>query len=620
VDRHKLSDAIEKQFAEYGIEARIFRGRTAADPMHDDPKKSKEAQVRMCLRPEAVALAVSSRAPILETCCKQGKKRCPLLPLCGYFRQMPEKGEKVDVWIVASDILFTAQKALGEPDFVIIDEAIWKKGVRGIKQQKKKDSDERAVAISSLLNERPLDFAKDIDKRDSLRDTLGRILMQQEKNGGVESCRLTEELSARDCTEAIGLEWKLIPKIKQEPGSSDDEIKQFAKSDLIDMIVHTRRIITIWGTVRELIEAPEIEVSGRLTLKQSNGQRVIEWRGVKPIKDQFNKAPTLMLDATLPDLSVLEVYYPQVEIVTDIKVAMPPHVRIVQVLGAPTSSSKLIDTGKLKDTDQHLNAVKRYVWQRWCETGRQRSLVVSQEKVETWLEGKLPNDVALEHFNNIAGLDEFKDVRLEILIGRTAPGPAAPEAYAAALSGRQPQLIAPSPKGYGWYPQVKRGIRLVNGKGVAVDRCDQHPDPLVESVRWLICEAELIQALGRARGINRTAENPLIIYILSNVVLPIAVNEVVQWKAPSLLIETAMTEGVMLTSPTDMVRLWPHIWPNEKAAYRTIKEGVPDLLGFERVEYQLKGPKMNRREALFDRTLIPDPMAWLAGSLRDLSR
>jgi putative DNA primase/helicase len=403
-----------------------------------------------------------------------------------------------------------------------------------------------------------------------------------------------------------------IPKITQEPGTSDDMIKQLAKSDLIDTIAHTRRIIRIWQTVRELLDDPEIEVSGRLTLRQNNGQRVIEWRGVAPIGAQFSRAPTMLLDATLPDLQVLEVYYPQVEIVADIKVAMPPHVHIRQVLGAPTSSSKLIETGKLKDTEQHLNAVRRYIWQRYFETGRQRSLVICQEKVEEWMKGKLPRDVVVEHFNNIAGLDEFKDVRLLILIGRTAPGPAAPEALAAALSGRQPQTIAPNPKGYDWYPQIKRGIRLVNGKGVAVDRCDQHPDPFVESIRWLICEAELVQALGRGRGINRTATSPLNMDILSNVVLPISVNDVPHWQAPSLLMDTAAAEGVMLTSPRDMTRLWPHIWPNTRAADRTLSTGVPELPGFERVEYQPAGPKVKRRWALFDRSRIPDPLAWLA--------
>ena len=58
----------------------------------------------------------------------------------------------------------------------------------------------------------------------------------------------------------------------------------------------------------------------------------------------------------------------------------------------------------------------------------------------------------------------------------------------------------------------------------------------------------------------------------------------------------------MLTAPVDMVKLWPDLWPNRKAAKRTLAEGVPVLPGFEPVAYQLKGPKMKRRV----RSLRPD--------------
>ena len=107
-----------------------------------------------------------------------------------------------------------------------------------------------------------------------------------------------------------------------------------------------------------------------------------------------------------------------------------------------------------------------------------------------------------------------------------------------------------------WYPQVTRGIRLRDGSGVGV-LADQHPDAMAEAVRLQICEAEVVQAIGRGRAINRTAETPLDIDILYNVVLPgITVDEVINWKAPSLLIATG-GHGVMLTSPVDMVKLWP---------------------------------------------------------------
>ena len=61
-----------------------------------------------------------------------------------------------------------------------------------------------------------------------------------------------------------------------------------------------------------------------------------------------------------------------------------------------------------------------------------------------------------------------------------------------------------------------------------------------------------MQALGRGRGVNRTAETPLDVDLLFDAALPITVNEVSIWERPSLLIETA-AEGVMLITPKDMV-------------------------------------------------------------------
>ena len=108
---------------------------------------------------------------------------------------------------------------------------------------------------------------------------------------------------------------------------------------------------------------------------------------------------------------------------------------------------------------------------------------------------------------------------------------------------------------------------------------DQHPDPFVEMIRWQGHEGGLIQADGRARGVNRTVETPFNDDWLFDTCLPITVDEVVLWQVPSVLIMTAI-EGVMLTAPVDMVRLMLDLWPNEKAAYRTIQEGVPALPGF----------------------------------------
>ena len=147
------------------------------------------------------------------------------------------------------------------------------------------------------------------------------------------------------------------------------------------------------------------------------------------------------------------------------------------------------------------------------------------------------------------------------------------------------------------------------GSGIAT-KGDLHPDPDVEAVRWQIHEAELVQALGRARGVSRTTVNPLNADLLFDTCIPVTVDQVERWQAPSPLIETAI-DGVMLTAPCDLVQLWPAVWPNEKAAYRTLKADPPKLPNFEQVEYQLASPNMKKRVGYFDLSLIPDPRAWL---------
>jgi Bifunctional DNA primase/polymerase, N-terminal/Primase C terminal 2 (PriCT-2) len=586
VPRHKLGVKIVEQFTAHGINARIFRGREAMDPEGSD---------EMCLNLPAVELAKRAHADIAKSCCRDGKKFCRFFDSCGYQRQQVD-GEAVQVWIVAADMLFHSQKVFGKPAAVIIDEGFWRKGVRGVEHE--------ACTV-------PLDSLKCNDAdRNAFRNMLQQALSAQD-NGPVDRRQLDAMLLEEDCTQANKLEWKAITdaKIKIEPGMSEAVIKALYSAETIDAVAHGRKVIRIFAAARELLQTTEIEKSGRLQLKQKNGQRVIEWRGVAPIKKQF-AVPTLLLDATLPDPSVLQVYHPEVEVVGDIKVAFPSAVQVRQVLRSPTSSRKL-------ENNKHLDEVRRYVLQRWMEIGRQSTVVICQKKVDEWLAcSELPHGIAVEHYNDIAGLDDYRDVRLLIAVGRTAPGPGRIENMAAALSGAQPFSCAYADGRFAWYPQVGRGIRLADGRGIET-KGDRHPDDFVEAVRWQVHEAELVQAIGRARAINRTASTPLDVDLLFDSCLPLTVNEVVTWSPPSLLIETA-AEGVMLTSPVDMVKLWPKLWSNPRAAYRSVQAGVPVLPGFETVTYRLKGANMKRRVAHFDRSLISDPEAWLRERLGPL--
>jgi hypothetical protein len=124
------------------------------------------------------------------------------------------------------------------------------------------------------------------------------------------------------------------------------------------------------------------------------------------------------MDATLPAPPMLQAYFPQVEIGEPIEADPPVCVVVRQVLKAPVSAERLIKT----KSDVNRKALRRYVLRRWIETGRQATLVICQMDYEKWLTGsKLPDNITVEHFNAIAGLDDYKDVRLLILTGRVIP-------------------------------------------------------------------------------------------------------------------------------------------------------------------------------------------------------
>src|SRR6516164_5061834 len=340
---------------------------------------------------------------------------------CSYQRQLDNR-DGVQVWIVAIDMLFHTQKALGESiTAVIIDEALWQKGVRGVEASEEFDW---SVAIDSISNTPPppktLENINSYGLREldflHLRHRLASALRAQANNGGVERKHFDAlYLDGTSCKHALGLEWGRfnanVDKLGQHPGMSDHQLQALINNhDLIDLIQHSRRVIQIWEALRELLDHADIDVSGRLTLTQDNGQRTVEWRGISHISKQFT-VPTLLLDATLPPLPMLKLYHERAQIVADIKVALPKSVHIRQLLGAPTSKRKL-------ECKRHLIEVRRHILARYLEFNRPRTLVMCQEKPEEWLKRRLPDDIAVEHYKNITGKDDYRDVRLMLLIGR----------------------------------------------------------------------------------------------------------------------------------------------------------------------------------------------------------
>jgi putative DNA primase/helicase len=511
-------------------------------------------------------------------------------------------------------MLFHPLRAFKEVSGVVVDETFYPHGIVGMIPHG--DDNEHVFTVDDLAAA-PMPHGR-------LSDDFIQLL-REHPNGGLERDRLIGDLGRTDWKLMITNEWRFIDdSVNLTPNMTAEQTAKI--KELIPAIRMAKFRKAMWQALRDLMEAPEGTVSGRLLLRENKkGRRVLRIRGVREIVEA-REVPTLILDATLPDTSILQIWYPQLEVVADIEVQMSPAVHIRQVLNAPVSQVKIWGRKDRPAVGRNRQAVRRYILQRWLETDRQSMLVICQKDVEAWLKkAGLPEGISVEHFNAISGLDQYKHVRSLILIGRTIPAPEQVEAIAGALTGVQPIKLPPAEEGMpaSWYGRVTRGIRMADGTGTAVE-ADQHPDPVAEALRWQICEAELMQALGRARAINRDAGTPLTVDIVADVVLPITVDATVDWEEPSALVEAAV-EGIVLNSPGDMSRVWPAVWATARAAKWALKAAAARekdvfsgyILYLEKTSfsllYRLTASKFS--SAVFNPAILPNPRPWLEARL-----
>ena len=107
-----------------------------------------------------------------------------------------------------------------------------------------------------------------------------------------------------------------------------------------------------------------------------------------------------------------------------------------------------------------------------------------------------------------------------------------------------------------------------------VDEC-RYEDPQAELLRAAICDDELTQAIGRGRGVNRSAANPLEVHVLADVALQLVHDRVVPWEmVKSDLFQRMPLEGIAVDSPGDAAALHPRLFPSKSAPEKAFQRGV----------------------------------------------
>jgi hypothetical protein len=213
-----------------------------------------------------------------------------------------------------------------------------------------------------------------------------------------------------------------------------------------------------------------------------------------------------------------------------------------------------------------------------CHPG-EKVVAICQEKLEKQIKKDAPPNVVFAHYGHLRGRNDLETARAIILIGRIEPTPRDIEMQARVMFGREVDVVPDKPPRPGkpdlseYYDEKTRYLRMRDGTTAPVTNT-VHPDEAVEAMRWAVNEAELIQAFYRARPLTRTSANPLTAYILTNVCLPVPVDQVRTWSEmqPNLFqLMMLASGGGAMDSPTDALVIFPELFRSVDAARMALK-------------------------------------------------
>jgi len=341
-------------------------------------------------------------------------------------------------------------------------------------------------------------------------------------------------LTASTAKEARRIEWTRKPKPRLDgdvPGMVATLASLAGK--------FSPKVPMLWKLVADFIDSsgdrtPNIKLEPSAKLRGGDGLGPMLWLHYRREIGDSWRAPTLLLDGTARP-EIVRHFFPHLGTTTQIDIEAP-HQRVTWVRRS-FAKSRLLPSEKASPRRNKANAktledVRRYIE---ATAGRYRRramydsadvLVICNQAVEEALRAGpgLPMNVAIDHFNNTRGRNDWQHVRAVIVIGRTLPDESTIHRQAERMAGR---------------------------------RLAQH-DPLVTAIRWSICEAELFQVIARGRGIRRTEGNPLDVIILGDTPLPLKIDRVLSWaEAQPHPLELMVARGVVPACGPDRLGYWP---------------------------------------------------------------
>lgn len=546
-----LADEAATGWAETGLRVAVHRGYEARIP---------GLGVAQCRDLDMVRMAVQAGLSVFPNAClRRGGASCHNFDACAKQANLREV-EQADVVLAAYDSLFTGLSV--GPDklaLMVVDEGCWERAIRrthiGLHE----------VMATEALDEPRMDdpAAEELAWSELYRvRTMAADALLANGSGPLSRRQLLDVgLTVEDCVLAADLELQLRVNPGLRPGLPQGARRR-AKELSRDAERSVRRVALFHALAATLQSSEELDGCIRVQpADPATGAVSIEVTSLHTVDQELARLPILHLDATLrPDLA--ETVLPGLEM-TEIDADMP-HMRLTAVVGNFGKSSLVEDPKAAPDENQRRrnrlqDCIDHVRWEA-ARVAPGRVLVVTYKDIEQAF-ARIPG-VSTGHFKAIAGLDVFKDVALLIVIGRPLPGNDDIGHLTSAYLGHMPK---------GQYQKVRRGLLMRDGLRRAVSVIE-HEDPQGELMRAAVCDDEVIQAIGRGRGVNRTSSNPLEVQVLADIALPMVHNRVVVWDSvkPDVM-QRMLMAGIAVDSPADAAALHPGLFETSSAADHALR-------------------------------------------------
>jgi hypothetical protein len=621
----------------------------------------------MCRRSDEAEEVEKALLNVEHTLCKQGRGdaaiKCPLYDGCAYQAQ---KRIKADIWFAAHEcIVHKKPKALGKIGLVLIDESPLDAFIFGINQPIVELAlDALKEPPSKLIQGKSGDLSvEDLwGARAVLHGILDDIPLPDNPHHGAPVPRtllLENEVlphyivspdgsehkqkrpTIMDARKMYRLEWrgKVAPKIT--PDMSKQEVRRRLRGAEGNAVVKARA--TLWRLI-EQAKHEDAEVCGRIQIFRSeNGSgRMIRMFGLQRIAKGWN-ATTLISDAT-GDPELLQPVWPHLECDLTPWPRMPrPHTTVYQIVDRSIAkwAIALDNVAEDKLVEKQRAARRMYaavLLSALQYDGKPVAIIIYKSTAE-WIRQNcfVPPWLTLTHHGAITGTNNFENYRALFIVGRLLPQAEIITRQAEALVGAHiPEREYVEVEHGGKIPIVPDAERH-NAVKVNVWR---HPNAMAERLRRQVTECGLLQAFGRGRASQRTADNPLDVHLWTDVPVPEIGPSIPQlWDEVAADLDAVQlaSGGVVLESPAEGELAYKAVVEAESmlkgealkkdrarrgsghSLYDINIGDVPNLPLLRRAVYQRAGSGRSPGRALF-LTDIADPRAWLEERLGPLSR